>query len=64
MKKVTLLLPILVLIAATTAFAQLQAPGGENTPAVGSQAPDFGVEELRGHSKVLIAFFPAAFTGG
>ena len=64
MKKVTLLLPVLVLFVAIAGFGQLQAPGGENTPAVGSQAPDFGVEELRGQGKVLLAFFPAAFTGG
>jgi peroxiredoxin len=31
---------------------------------VGSTAPDFGLEDLRGQTKVLLAFFPAAFTPG
>jgi hypothetical protein len=64
MKKVALLLPVAVLFLAAAAVGQLQAPGGENTPDIGAAAPDFGVEELRGQSKVLLAFFPAAFTGG
>ena len=65
MKKATLLfLPFVALMTVAAAFGQLQAPGVDNTPALGRQAPDFGLEELRGQSKILIAFFPAAFTGG
>lgn len=70
------LLSLLVLAAATIASAQLVAPGGDNTPAVGEPAPDFelpqglgpqagtlGKQDFAG-KKVLLAFFPAAFTGG
>jgi hypothetical protein len=63
MKNVTLLLTVFVLLSGV-GLAQLQATGEDNTPAVGSTAPDFGLEELRGQSKILLAFFPAAFTPG
>ena len=76
MKKVALLLPVLMVFSGALAFGQLQAPGGDTTPEVGEPAPDFerpvglrgdetlGLANFRGQSKVLIAFFPAAFTGG
>jgi hypothetical protein len=64
MKKVTLLFTLVMLFSGGVALGQLQAPGEDNTPAVGATAPDFGLEELRGETKVLLAFFPAAFTGG
>jgi hypothetical protein len=53
-----------LLFSGGAALGQLQAPGADNTPAVGSTAPDFGLEDLRGQTKVLLAFFPAAFTPG
>lgn len=75
-KTVLLLLPIVVLSLGTAAFAQLQAPGVDNTPKVGSPAPDFalpkglgsketlGIKDFEGKKKVLLAFYPADFTGG
>ena len=75
-KTVYLLLPALVLFVAAAGYAQLQAPGADNTPKVGEKPPDFelprglgaqggtlGMKDLMG-KKVLLAFFPAAFTGG
>jgi hypothetical protein len=73
MKKVGLLLPVVLVMSAALAFGQLQAPGADNTPAVGQAAPDFegpqglgpatlGLKDFDGY--VLLAFFPAAFTGG
>jgi peroxiredoxin len=53
-----------VLVPYGSAFAQLQAPGEDNTPAVGTMAPDYGLDGLQGETKVLLAFFPAAFTPG
>ena len=76
MKRVILLLPVLMVLSAALAFGQLQAPGVDNTPQVGQLAPDFerplglrgeetlGLKDFRGRSKVLIAFYPANFTGG
>ncbi len=77
MKKTTLLLPLLVLSMSVAAFAQLQAPGVDNTPKVGAKPPDFelprglgaqagtlGMKDFAGKKKVLLAFFPAAFTKG
>jgi len=68
------LLPIFVLSAAIAGYAQLQVPGADNTPKVGDKAPDFEVAQGRGGSlglknfagkkKVLLAFFPMAFTAG
>jgi len=57
-------LALVVLFSGGVALGQLQGPAEDNTPAVGSTAPDFGLEELRGQTKVLLAFFPAAFTPG
>lgn len=73
MKKVFLLLPLIGVFSVGAAFAQLQAPGGDNTPALGEAAPDFeglagmgtatlGLKDFDGY--VLLTFFPAAFTGG
>ncbi len=76
MKRVTLLLPVLMVLSGALAFGQLQAPGADSTPAVGQPAPEFerplglrgeetlGLEDFRGRSKVLIAFYIADFTGG
>lgn len=63
MKK-TSLLALAVVVLSGSAFAQLQAPGEDNTPAVGAMAPDYGLDGLQGETKVLLAFFPAAFTPG
>ena len=67
------LLPILMLFA-VAAYAQLQVPGADNTPKVGEKAPDFelsvgrggslGMKDFQGKKKVLLAFFPMAFTAG
>ncbi len=73
MKKVFWLLPAVMVLSTATAFPQLQAPGADNTPALGQPAPDFegpagmgpatlGLKDFDGY--VLLAFFPAAFTGG
>ena len=76
MKRIAVLLPIVALVMAPMAFSQLSAPGADNTPTVGEKAPDFespagllgqqtlGLEDFAGRSKVLLAFYPAAFTGG
>jgi hypothetical protein len=65
MKKIFLLLPIVVLVLSPLTFAQLAAPGADNTPKVGDKAPDFApLKDFAGKKKVLLAFFPAAFTGG
>jgi len=58
------LLSLAVLVLSGNAFGQLQAPGEDNTPAVGTMAPDYGLGGLQGETKVLLAFFPAAFTPG
>ncbi len=62
--KNALLLALAVLVPSGSASAQLQAPGEDNTPAVGTMAPDYGLDGLQGETKVLLAFFPAAFTPG
>ena len=72
-----LLLPLLVLSAGLTAYAQLQVPGPDNTPKLGEKPPDFellkglgaqsgtiGMKDFSGKKKVLLAFYPADFTGG
>ncbi len=76
MKRVALLLPVLMVLSGALAFGQLPAPVADNTPVVGQPAPDFerplglrgeetlGLQDFRGRSKVLIAFYPADFTGG
>ncbi len=71
MKKVLVLLPVVIVMSAALVFGQLQAPGTDNTPTVGEAAPDFegpfgratlGFKDYDGY--ILLAFFPAAFTGG
>ena len=65
MRRVLLLFPIVVLSLSLAAFAQLQAPVADNTPKVGEKAPEFELmKDFAGKQKILLAFFPAAFTGG
>ena len=76
MNKIAVLLPIVVLVIAPIAFGQLTTHGGDTTPVVGDKAPDFespagvvgqetlGLKDFMGRSKVLLAFYPASFTGG
>ena len=76
MKRIAVLLPIVALVMAPMAFSQLSAPGADDTPTVGKKAPDFespagiagqetiGLKDFTGRSKVLLAFYPADFTGG
>ena len=57
-------------------YAQLVVPGADNTPKVGEPAPEFelpvslgsqqtlGKKDFAGKKKVLLAFYPADFTGG
>jgi len=74
-KTVYWLLPLVVLSMAIAGLAQLQAPGADNTPKLGEKPPDFelpkglnpqqgtlGMKDFTGKKKVLLAFFPAAFT--
>ncbi len=63
----------LLLVAATAVSAQTAAPPS-STLKVGDKAPDFTLpstdgkkvtlSEFRGRKNVVLAFFPAAFTGG
>jgi hypothetical protein len=76
MKKIVYwLLPLAVLSMAIAGYAQLQVPGADNTPKLGEKPPDFelpkglnpqqgmlGMKDFTGKKKVLLAFFPAAFT--
>ena len=72
-----LFLPLLVLATCVAAYAQLQVPGPDNTPKLGEKPPDFellkglgtqsgtlGMKDFAGKKKVLLAFYPADFTGG
>ena len=74
-KTVYWLLPLVVLSMAIAGLAQLQAPGADNTPKLGEKPPAFelpkglnpqqgtlGMKDFAGKKKVLLAFFPAAFT--
>ena len=76
-KTIYLLLPLLVLSVGIAGYAQLQVPGPDNTPKVGEKPPDFelpkglgpqagtlGMKDFAGKKRVLLAFFPAAFTAG
>jgi hypothetical protein len=69
-------LPILAMIAASLAQAQ-NAPPVHTSLKVGDTAPDFTLppgsmkiegmtklSDFRGKKNVILAFFPAAFTGG
>jgi len=66
----------LVLVLCIPAFGQLAAPGVDNSPKVGELAPDFQIpapqrgappsnlKDFQGKKKVLLMFFPGAFTPG
>ena len=69
----TLTLAVLSAATAATVFAQAQAPPKTHLK-VGDMAPDFELQstqgkkvklsDYRGQKNVVLAFFPAAFTGG
>src|SRR5687768_9012357 len=74
MRKLLFVSMVMVLLTAP-AFAQLAAPGVDNSPAVGAMAPDFALgrayanvatnlKDFQGKRNVLVMFFPAAFTAG
>jgi peroxiredoxin Q/BCP len=82
MKKVALIVPMILVVAAF-ALAQaprggLVAPGPDNSPGVGTMAPDFALvgndwnaqgspknlADFKGKKNVLLMFFPGAFTPG
>ena len=66
----------LMLAVAIPVFGQLAAPGVDNSPKVGDLAPDFQIpgpqrgappsnlKDFQGKKKVLLMFFPGAFTPG
>jgi peroxiredoxin Q/BCP len=66
----------LILALAIPVFGQLAAPGPDNSPKVGEAAPDFQIpapqrgappsnlKDFQGKKKVLLMFFPGAFTPG
>jgi thioredoxin-dependent peroxiredoxin len=71
------LLPVITLLFAVSGFAQLNASTTpDNAPKVGEMAPDFQIsaggrgaqpqnlKDLMGKKRVLIMFFPGAFTPG
>jgi peroxiredoxin len=72
--KTTVCLLILIALAAPAGMAQLRGNAGPDTsPAVGTDAPDFAMprgsaasslSDYRGQKKVLLMFFPGAFTPG
>ena len=74
--KTKLFLLTLVLALSIPAFGQLAAPGVDNSPKVGDVAPDFQIpgpqrgapptnlKDFQGKKKVLLMFFPGAFTPG
>ena len=75
MKKIVYwLLPLVVLSMTIAGYSQLQVPGADNTPKLGEKPPDFelsqgrggsiGMKDFVGKKKLLLAFFPAAFTAG
>jgi peroxiredoxin Q/BCP len=67
---------ILAISIAVPAFGQLAPAGPDNSPAVGTMAPDFQIpapqrgappsnlKDFQGKMKVLLMFFPGAFTPG
>ena len=73
-KTVYWLLPVMVLFFAIAGYTQLQVPGADNTPRLGEKPPDFelsqgrggtlGMKDFAGKKKILLAFFPMAFTAG
>src|SRR5215813_339438 len=74
--KTKLFIAVLALAIAIPAFGQLTAGGVDNSPKVGDTAPDFQIpgpqrgappsnlKDFQGKKKVLIMFFPGAFTPG
>src|SRR5437763_6383155 len=71
-----LFVAVLALAIAIPAFGQLTAGGVDNSPKVGDAAPDFQIpgpqrgappsnlKDFQGKKKVLLMFFPGAFTPG
>src|SRR5215510_12684601 len=67
---------LLLIAVAMPGFGQLAAPGADNSPKVGDLAPDFAIpapnrgapptslKDFQGKKKVLLMFFPGAFTPG
>jgi peroxiredoxin (alkyl hydroperoxide reductase subunit C) len=77
MRRALYLLPVITLLFALSGFAQLNAQTGpDNAPKVGDMAPDFQVsaggrgaqpmalKDFAGKKRVLLMFFPAAFSPG
>ena len=77
MRKALYFVPMIALVFAVSGFAQLAAPGGpDNAPKVGDMAPDFQIsaggrgaqpmslKDYQGKKRVLLMFFPGAFTPG
>jgi peroxiredoxin Q/BCP len=74
--KIKLFALTLVLAVSIPAFGQLTAPGVDNSPKVGELAPDFPIpgpqrgapptnlKDFQGKKRVLLMFFPGAFTPG
>jgi len=74
--KTNLFILTLALALAIPAFGQLAAPGVDNSPKVGDAAPEFQIpgpqrgappsnlKDFQGKKKVLLMFFPGAFTPG
>ena len=77
MKRTLSLVVVVMMLSAVSGYAQLApAATSENAPKVGDVAPDFQVtaggrggtamnlKDFQGKKKVLIMFFPGAFTAG
>src|ERR1051325_6636864 len=74
--KIRLFTLMLVLAVAIPGFSQLAPTGVDNSPKVGDAAPDFQIpgpqrgappsnlKDFQGKKKVLLMFFPGAFTPG
>jgi len=74
--KIKLFIAVLALAIAIPAFGQLTAAGPDNSPKIGDAAPDFQIpgpqrgappsnlKDFQGKKKVLLMFFPGAFTPG
>src|SRR5215470_17388680 len=67
---------VLALALAIPVMGQLTAPGVDNSPKIGDLAPDFAIpsatrgappsnlKDFQGKKRVLLMFFPGAFTPG
>ena len=65
MKRILFLASMITLLFGLPIYAQLAAPSGGNAPKVGEAAPDFPkLKDYAGKKKVLLEFFPGAFTPG